>query len=197
MRYATLFATLALASASGQNTVKPTPGALGTVTASPAISNGGTPVSGSTGKIATGGTKHEVFQRLERDFDYSLKTADANTPLDLLGATRGLYVQGYGAVFTTEVDLAWNNLNPMFVRVITPEYTIDRHARKMKNLDVLKKQMQTMVTNMSKTLDLPPGDHLVLAVRLLYLSWEDRTGLPDQIMMTADRRGGEVKVDIQ
>jgi hypothetical protein len=199
MRYGILFAALALAPVWGQQAVRPTPGALGNVTAAPATAAPATaaPAGGTAARIAPTGNKRDTFKSLERDFDYAIKSAQPVAPLDVLGATRGLYVQGYGAVFTTEVDLAWNNYNPMFVRTISNEQKAERHDRKLKNLAVLRKQMQDMMTTMGKSLDLPANEHLTLAVRLLYLGWEDRTGLPDQIVMTANSRGGEVKTDIQ
>ena len=44
------------------------------------------------------------FVTLERTFDSKLAQMGAGAePIDLLGATRGIYLEGYGVVFTTEM----------------------------------------------------------------------------------------------
>src|SRR5580704_16885992 len=46
-----------------------------------------------------------MLANLEKNFDMRLVAMDANDPLDVWGSTRGLYVDGFGAVFTTELSL--------------------------------------------------------------------------------------------
>jgi hypothetical protein len=41
---------------------------------------------------------------LEKLADSKVIQLDANTPAEALGPTRGVYLEGYGAVFTAEVD---------------------------------------------------------------------------------------------
>lgn len=193
MKYACLLA-MTLLPVWGQ-VVKPTAGALTPMNTVPVA----TPASGSVAKT---GSSREVFKKLESEFDYQLKKADPNTPIDLLGQTRGLYLQGFGAVFTTEVDLAQSNILPMFHRGgITAEEKAAIHDRKLRHLALLRQQMGSMMTAIAKDVDsLGPNDQVVLAVRLYYQAEEDRTGLPDQIIMKADRRGaqnGDIKVDVQ
>ncbi len=195
MRFTLLIVAATLIPMWGQ--VKPTAGALtpSNVAAAPA------PATPNLGSVPKGLPAREVFKRLEGDFDYKLKTADKESPMDVLGYTRGLYLQGYGAVFSTEVELIQNNILPMFrTGAITAEERARVHNRKVQHLDLLRKQMREMVTTAAKTLELGPNDQVVVAVRLAYQGWEDRSGLPDQIVMKADRRGaesGEIKVDAQ
>ena len=129
------------------------------------------------------------FETLAKKFDAELKTTGANDPIELLGGTRGLYLDGYGAVFTTEVSLIFTpSINP-FHQQITPEEASTVHKRKLAQVPLLKKAMQQMMLASAAGLDsLPPDQQIVLAVRLLYLPWEDTTGLPGQILMRADRR---------
>ena len=56
----------------------------------------------------------QTFSTLEKSFDTRLEKASAD-PMVILGATRGLYVEGYGAIFTTELDLI-QTPNMMFMR---------------------------------------------------------------------------------
>jgi hypothetical protein len=195
MRYACLLAAMALLPLWGQ--VKPTPGALAPIAAAPATPPAAVPTARPAAK--TGNTR-EIFKKLESDFDYELKVADPKNPMDVLGMTRGLYVPGFGVVFTTEVDLARSDIMPMFTKITAEEKSATRD-RKLKHVDLLRRQMREMMATAARDLDfLGPNDQVVVAVRLLYQGWEDRTGLPEQIVMKADRRGvasGDIKVDVQ
>ena len=197
-------ALVALAPAYAQ-VVKPTPGALAPVGSTPAA-----PVSASVPSAAPPGgymTKTasnvapSAFRRVESDFDSNLKLADQKNPLNVLGLTRGLYLPGFGVVFTTEVELAMNNFNPMFNQHVGAEAKTSLHENKVRHVELLRQQMGAMVANIAKNLTfLGPTDQVVVAVRLYYASWEDKTGLPDQIVMRADKHGaatGDIKVEIQ
>jgi hypothetical protein len=133
----------------------------------------------------------QTFAELEKRFDRELDgIGRPNDPLDLLGTTRGLYLDGYGAVFTTEVSLIVTPQTNPFRQQITKEEAARVHQRKLARLPVLKQAMAEMMRNSAMTLaQIPDNQQVVLAVRLLYLPWEDTTGLPAQIVMSATRRG--------
>jgi hypothetical protein len=40
-------------------------------------------------------------------------------------------------------------------------------------------------------------DQIVVGVRLWYRPWEDTTGLPGEIVMRADRQGGNIRMELQ
>jgi hypothetical protein len=144
----------------------------------------------------------QTFTDLEKHFDNKLATRyGANDPIDLLGATRGIYLDGYGAVFTTEASLIVTpNVNP-FHREITKEERARVHQRKLARLPVLKQVMTEMMKSAGLMLiQIPDNQQIVLAVRLLYLPYEDTTGLPAQVMMSASRndaRNGDIKTEEQ
>jgi hypothetical protein len=144
----------------------------------------------------------QTFTDLEKRFDNQLATAGGpNDPIDLLGATRGLYLDGYGAVFTAELSLIITpHANPFRLQ-ITKEEAAGVHQRKLARLPVLKQAMAEMMRNSAMALiQIPDNQQIVLAVRLLYLPWEDTTGLPAQVLMSATRRGvlnGDVKTEDQ
>ncbi|HWB85004.1 MAG TPA: hypothetical protein VG675_12740 [Bryobacteraceae bacterium] len=131
----------------------------------------------------------EAFRDLERGFDNTLIGTGGGDPIDLLGATRGLYLPGYGVVFTTEVSLINTpTLNP-FRQHITKEEAANVHKRKIEHLPLLEQAMRNMMVHSATLLEsVPSGEKIVLAVRILYLPWEDTSGLPGQIVMTANRR---------
>jgi hypothetical protein len=44
---------------------------------------------------------YAAIRAMEQSFDKRVMTLSTDTPFDLLGNTRGVYLGGYGAVFTT------------------------------------------------------------------------------------------------
>ena len=144
----------------------------------------------------------QTFRELERHFDTQLSAANGRTdPIDILGTTRGLYLDGYGAVFTTEVSLIVTpQINP-FHQQITKEEASRVHDRELARLPVLRLAMAAMMKTAAMTLiQFPDSQQIVVAVRLLYLPWEDTTGLPAEILMSASRRdaiAGQFKTEEQ
>ena len=144
----------------------------------------------------------QTFRELERRFDTQLAgIGGPNDHIDLLGTTRGLYLDGYGAVFTTEVSLIITpTVNP-FRQQITKEEAARVHQQKVARLPLLRQAMTDMMKNSALTLiQIPDSQQIVVAVRLLYLPWEDTTGLPAQIMLSGSRReilSGQVKTEEQ
>jgi hypothetical protein len=124
---------------------------------------------------------------LESGFDVRIARAGQQEPFDLLGNTRGVYLDGYGVVFTTELNLIVTPITPFRPQVTKED--IDRiHQRKVAKLQVLKKAMREMMVSSAAALDgLPANEQVVVAVTLFYYSWEDRDGLPSQILMQAPK----------
>jgi len=166
-------------------------------TASTANVNPTLPNAATAMKIAP-----QTFKELERRFDTQLAaTGGPNDPIDILGATRGIYLDGYGAVFTTEVSLIVTpTINP-FHQQMTKEEVVQVHQRKLARLPALKRIMADMMKNSAMTLiQIPDSQRIVVAVRLLYLPWEDTTDLPAQVMLSATRReilNGQIKAEEQ
>lgn len=131
-----------------------------------------------------------ALRAMEISLDQRIQTLRVDTPFELLGNTRGVYLEGYGAVFTTEVDLMQTtNLSP-FQMTIPKEYVVKVHAEKLQRIPVLKRSMQDAMVAMAASLDaVPPGEKIVLGVTLFYYTkWEDMSGLPGQIVMQAERQ---------
>lgn len=127
-------------------------------------------------------------QTIERSFDRAVATLDVNDPFDLLGLTRGVYLNGYGIVFTAEANLVITPVSPFHP---TPDQAgVDRlRERKLKRLAILKKVMKASILDAAAALDsMPPDEKVVLAVTLFYRSFEQRSGLPDQVIVQAPLR---------
>jgi len=130
------------------------------------------------------------FVTLERGFDARLASLGAGgEPVEALGSTRGIYLDGFGVVFTTELGLvALPTVNP-FNQTITDVAKNRVHSAKVSRLPALKaavtEMAKTVATNMGQV---PDNQQVVVAVRLSYAPWENTSGLPGLIVAKADRR---------
>jgi hypothetical protein len=110
-------------------------------------------------------------------------------PFELLGNTRGAYLEGYGAVFSTEVSLAFTPAASPFRGPLTKPEITAVNDRKRLRLPALRKTMQGFLLNASASLDgVGPKEQVVYFVNLYYHNWEDRKGLPSQIVMRAEKQ---------
>jgi len=142
--------------------------------------------------IAIAATSHvsrEALQAMETSFDRRIQTMSADVPFELLGNTNGIYLEGYGAVFTAEVNLAQSASISPFQPSMPKEYVVKLRQRKLERVPILKKSMQEEMVAMASSLDnVPANERIVLGVKLFYRTWEDRAGLPSQILMQAERQ---------
>jgi len=143
------------------------------------------------------------FKGIERRFNEQLTTLfDLNEPLDLLGPARGISLEGYGIVFTAELSLVMTPGQSPFRQTIPPQAMKDKiRQRKIERLPKLKETMKDMMRTAAKTfIQVPLEQQIVFCVRFLYEPWEDRTGMPSQILMKADRKSaaaGDIQVEEQ
>lgn len=150
-----------------------------------------------------------TLSTLEGGFDHKLTGYNINDPIDLLGRTRGIYLDGYGAVFTTEISLIVTpSINP-FHPAMTPAEIAVVHKRKLDRLPVVKQLLKDMVHSTAATLrvaaaagasPVPDDQQVVVALRLLYLPWEDTSGLPGLLVGKADLRSAlanDIKIEEQ
>jgi hypothetical protein len=126
---------------------------------------------------------------VEKNFDGRFARAYTPDAFELLGPTRGVYLEGYGAVFSVELNLIVSpNLTP-FRQSFTKIEIARIHDRKVQRLPLLKQQMREMLVASAASLEnLPPSEQVVLAVSLFHYSREDYSGLPSQIVMQAERQ---------
>src|SRR5437763_12076405 len=131
-----------------------------------------------------------TFTGLEKRFNQRLATLfEAGDPVDLLGNTRGVYLDGFGAVFTAEVSLVVTPTPNPFRQTISRELGESVRKRKIQRLPFLKAAMTEMMRNMAATLiQVPANQQMVLIVRFYYEPWEDMNGMPSQILLRADRK---------
>ena len=125
---------------------------------------------------------------VERSIDRRFRDLRDTQPMTLLGATRGVYLEGYGAVFTLEVNLYPSAALSPFRQSYTEEEKRQLNVRKKQRLeDLEQKAREILVEESAKLVSLPDGEKVALAVSLFHFAWEDLTGLPRQLVMAAAR----------
>ena len=109
-------------------------------------------------------------------------------PYDLLGPARGTYLDGYGAVFTIEVQLVHAEPPNPFRPAYTPADLAALHDRKLKRLPAMKETMRGLMAEACNTLDAMPGDEKISMEAILWrYSWEDSRGIPQRVLLTAEK----------
>lgn len=109
-------------------------------------------------------------------------------PWFLLGPTRGVYLEGYGVVFTAEINLATGPTSTPFKMDISKEEIARHRDKKLTRLPGLRAMMLKIVGSTSAYLDtLPVTEQMVLGVTLLRYPYEDPKSAPSQIVMQVER----------
>jgi hypothetical protein len=126
---------------------------------------------------------------IEKILEARILKADMADPFDLLVSPQGVYLHGYGVVFTAQLNLIVSpTINP-FRQVMSKEDVTRVRARKVARLPLLRETMQQALISSAASLDpVPQGENVVLSVSIFHFSWENVEGLPQQIVMHAERR---------
>jgi hypothetical protein len=136
-------------------------------------------------------TKPDVRDSLEtaeQALSDRLRTNEALSTMYVLWKPRGAYLEGYGAVFTIELNLApMANVSP-FQKAYNDEQKGQLNIRKRQRLEDLTEQAREMLVEAAKQLSVvPENEKVALAVTLFHYNWEDLTDLPAQIVVQAPR----------
>ncbi len=117
-----------------------------------------------------------IDRRIETTFD---------EPYLLLGMTRGVYLEGTGAIFTAEMSLAMSPAGPFAPRMDQAEMARLRKKR-LERLPAVKTSMQEALVRSAQMLPkMPDQEKIVIGMTFFRKSAEDNTGIPHQIVMQA------------
>jgi hypothetical protein len=109
-------------------------------------------------------------------------------PWFLIGPARGVYLNGFGVVFSAEINLATGPSLSPFKQTITREEIARHRDKKELRLPVLRTRLYAIVGEMAAYLDTLPGnEEFVLVVTLLKYPWEEANGMPSQIVLRVPR----------
>jgi hypothetical protein len=109
-------------------------------------------------------------------------------PYDLIGPARGTYMDGYGAVFTVQVQMVYITPPNPFRPAYTPAELAALRDHKLKKLPLMKEMMRGLMADACNTLDAMPGNEKISMEAILWrFNWEDSHGLPQRVQMTAEK----------
>jgi hypothetical protein len=142
--------------------------------------------------------KRDLVNGLEKGFASSLTAGQ----MRILVYPSGIYIDGYGVVFTSEVNLSYSPVVDPFQQTILPEVKARTRTAEFLQLPILRNEMRQLLLRTSVTLDtLPPSEQIVVGVKISHQSWQDRSGFPQQIVMQGqksklmDAKLGKVSAD--
>lgn len=117
----------------------------------------------------------------EARLENAVKSAATGTTMQILGAPRGVYIEGVGVVLTAEVNLATARISLMHPALSDTE-KVELHKEKLERLPELKDALrQALLIAPNDFPGLGPNEKIVIALILPRYSWENAQGLPMQI----------------
>lgn len=130
-----------------------------------------------------------MIKAMENSIDNKLHGIWPLDPLEVMGLTQGTYINGYGVVFVSEVNVAPSTGITPFHPKITPEEYIRIHDKKATRIPQLKAAMQEMLLSSASSLDsVPAAEQVALSITLFYWVGENTDGLPQQIVMHGSKQ---------
>jgi len=139
-----------------------------------------------------------LLKMVETSLDDRVKSLWPENPFSIIRPTRGLYLDGYGAVFAVDVSPVLSTTSMMHPTV-TKDEVVKAHKVRLERVAELRTAMRMAVADAASSLDPVPADEQVtLVVYLTYHDWEDISGTPGQMtfrgkkkaLIDAKRAGG-------
>lgn len=147
-------------------------------------------LAGAIGAMAATTThvSGNVLKVVEVSLDDRVKSLWPDNPFSVLRLARGLYLDGYGAVFTIDVSPVLSTTSMMHPTV-TKEEVVRAHKVRAERIQELKQAMRVAVADAASSLDpVPPDDQVTLVVYLAYHEWEDVSGMPGQLTFRGKKK---------
>jgi hypothetical protein len=127
----------------------------------------------------------------ERRLDNSFTKLWSDNPFVVLGPTRGVYLEGYGAVFTAEVNLVAGPTLGIMTPPMTKQDIAQHKQKKIARIPELKKALAKALADTASSAEMaavPADEQIVLVAFLSHFPWEDLDGLPAQIAMQGSKK---------
>jgi len=128
------------------------------------------------------------MEKVEKSLDATLLRFTPDNSHTLIGLTRGVYLEGVGAVLTAEVILVNAPVNIMHP-LPTKDEIVQMRKKKIERVPLLKKVLKDALVAAAATLEtIPPDEQVVIAVVLPRFTFEDAAGLPVQVTVQASKK---------
>src|SRR5580704_9820581 len=106
---------------------------------------------------ATARVSGNVLKSVEASLDDRIKNFWADNPFSITRLTRGLYLDGYGAVFTVDVSPVLSTTSMMHPTV-TKEEVVKAHKVRIERIAQLRQLMPMAVADAAASLDPVPAE---------------------------------------
>jgi hypothetical protein len=124
----------------------------------------------------------------EKGLDATLQRFTSDNTRTLIGLSRGVYLEGVGAVLTAEVILVNAPVSIMHP-LPTKEEVVLMHKTKIERVPQLKKVLKDALVSAAASLAaIPLDEQIVIAVIIPRFTFEDATGIPVQVTVQASKR---------
>ena len=137
------------------------------------------------------GVKISTLEDFEHRLEAKLALTPPPNPFEVLFPAPAIYVPGVGVVLSSIVNLAYLTPPSPFRPPFTPEEKTGFRQRKLDHLPILEQDLREVMVETAVASDLelmPANERIIIGVTLFYFKWEDSTGLPRQIVMSAERQ---------
>jgi hypothetical protein len=129
-----------------------------------------------------------VLKVVEISLDDRIKSLWAENPFSVIRLTRGLYLEGYGAVFTVDVSPVLSTTSMMHPTV-TKDEIVKAHKARVERIGQLKQAMRLAVADAAASLEpVPADDQVTLVVYLAHHEWEDVSDTPGQLTFRGKKK---------
>ena len=128
------------------------------------------------------------MEKVEKSLDSTLLRFTPDNSHTLIGLTRGIYLEGVGAVLTAEVIVVNAPVGIMHP-LPTKEEIVQMRKTKLARVPELKKVLKDALISAATSLDtIPLDEQIVIAVIIPRFSFEDAAGIPVQVTVQASKR---------
>jgi hypothetical protein len=144
--------------------------------------------AGASGQAAPSVSRATVIP-VETSLDNRIGHFGVDDPVRILGGARGCYLQGFGVLVSTEVDLIPGASLTPFHPTFTKEEKTKLRAKKLEKIGRLRDVLLEALVDAAAMLDtVPADDQVAVAITIFKNSWEDAAGMPGQIVMQAPKK---------
>jgi len=128
------------------------------------------------------------IEKVEKNLDATLLRFTTDNSHTLIGLTRGVYLEGVGAVFTAEVIVVNAPVNIMHP-LPSKEEIVQMRKKKVERIPLLKRILKDALVAAAGSLETIHADEqVVIAVIVPRFTFEDAAGLPAQVTVQASKR---------
>jgi hypothetical protein len=129
-----------------------------------------------------------LLKTVESSLDDRIKSLWPDNPFSVIRQARGLYLDGYGAVFAMDVSPVLSTTSMMHPTV-TKDEVVKAHKMRLEHVAELRTAMRMAVADAASSLDpLAADEQVTLVVYLTYHDWEDISGTPGQITFRGKKK---------